>query len=67
MYVYVYVYTYIYVYIYIYITGGILLFSKEAIINVCKKSGISDISSGLIGGLQSFIEGVVICIYLSRL
>ena len=30
--------------------GGILLFSKEAIINLCKNEGLSDISSGLIGG-----------------
>ena len=34
------------------------MFSKEAIINVCKNAGLSDISSGLIGGFGGGVAQV---------
>ena len=45
-------------FIFIYFPGGILLFSKEAIINFCKNAGLSDISSGLIGGFGGGVAQV---------
>jgi hypothetical protein len=39
-------------------SGGILLFSKEAIIDVCKKAGLHDITSGLIGGFGGGVAQV---------
>ena len=40
------------------VSGGILLFSKEAIIDVCKKAGLHDITSGLIGGFGGGVAQV---------
>ena len=51
----------------VFLSGGILLFSKEAIINLCKNAGLSDISSGLIGGFGGGVAQVSVlgpCTYL---
>ena len=51
----------------VFLKGGILLFSKEAIINLCKNAGLSDISSGLIGGFGGGVAQVSVlgpCTYL---
>ena len=51
----------------VFLSGGILLFSKEAIINLCKNAGLSDISSGLVGGFGGGVAQVSVlgpCTYL---
>lgn len=43
-----------------FLKGGILLFSKEAIIRACKSMGMGDIGSGLIGGFGGGVSQVTI-------
>ena len=43
-----------------FIKGGILMFSKEAIIRGCKSMGASDVTSGLIGGFGGGVAQVSI-------
>ena len=56
--IYLFILFYSLLFIFIYFPGGILLFSKEAIINFCKNAGLSDISSGLIGGFGGGVAQV---------
>lgn len=47
--------------------GGILLFSKEAIINSSKSLGLSDVQAGILGGFGGGISQVIVmgpCTYL---
>lgn len=50
-----------------FLKGGILLFSKDAIIRFTKSVGASDVTSGLIGGFGGGVAQVVVlgpCTYL---
>jgi hypothetical protein len=50
-----------------FLKGGVLLFSKEAIIRNCKGVGMSDLSSGLVGGFGGGVAQVSVvgpCTYL---
>ena len=40
--------------------GGILLFSKEAIINSSKSLGLSDVQAGILGGFGGGISQVIV-------
>ena len=50
-----------------FLKGGVLLFSKEAIIRVCQTIGASDVTAGLIGGFGGGVAQVAVvgpCSYL---
>ena len=50
-----------------FLKGGVLMFSKEAIIRGCKSMGSSDLSAGLVGGFGGGVAQVVVvgpCTYL---
>ena len=50
-----------------FLKGGILLFSKEAIIRFSKGTGMGDTASGLLGGFGGGIAQVFSCINLKIL
>lgn len=50
-----------------FLKGGVLMFSKEAIIRGCKSMGSSDLAAGLVGGFGGGVAQVVVvgpCTYL---